>query len=140
MLTASHLHEIAIRFWDELIARPAGPFGFRFIVQPVVASLLAFRDGYRDATAGRTPYFWAILTKERRRERLLEGLKAVVRVLIFGCAADAVYQFIELKAFRPLQMVAIAFLLAFIPYLLMRGPANHLVRWLRKSGQEEHQR
>jgi hypothetical protein len=134
----SHLYDLTLRFWDELIARPAGPLGFRFIIQPVMASLFALRDGYRDAMAGRTPYFWAVLTKDHRQERLHEGIRAVSRVLIFGCIADAIYQYVELHAFRPLQMVAVAFLLAFVPYLLMRGPANHAVRWFRKSRQAQH--
>lgn len=124
----SHLYEITVRFWDELIARPAGPLGFRFVVQPVMASLLAIRDGYRDSIAGRSAYFWDVLTSGDRHERLREGVKAVARVLLFACVADAIYQFVELKGFRPLQMVVIAFVLAFIPYLLMRGPANRVVR------------
>lgn len=140
MQTASYLYDLTIRFWDELIARPSGPLGFRFIIQPAMASVLAFRDGYRDAVAGRSPYFWAVLTKTDRRERLHEGVGAVLRVLIFGCLADAVYQYLELDTFRPLQMAVIAVLLAFIPYLLMRGPANRLMRWLKKSGPAQHQR
>jgi hypothetical protein len=131
LVLITQLHDIVLRAWDEVIARPSGPLGFRFIVQPIMASMLAFRDGYRDAIAGRTPYFWAVLTKDRRGLRLREGVRAVARVLIFGCAADAIYQFVELNAFRPLQMVVIAFLLAFIPYLLVRGPANHLVHWFK---------
>src|ERR1041385_5580385 len=111
MQTTSYLYDIVVRFWDELIARPAGPLGFRFIIQPIMASLLAFRDGYRDAKAGHTPYFWAILTKDRRRERLIQGISAVSRVLIIGCIADAIYQFVELDGFRPLQMMVIAFVL-----------------------------
>lgn len=126
----SYLHEIGIRFWHELIARPTGPLGFRFVIQPVIASLLAIRDGYRDAVAGRSAYFWTVLTDGGRRERLREGVSAVARVVFFACVADAIYQFIELKAFRPLQMFVIAMVLAFMPYLLIRGPANRVVRWL----------
>jgi len=126
----SHLYDITVRFWEELIARPSGTLGFRFIIQPVMASLLAIRDGYRDASRGHTAYFWAVLTQENRSERLREGILAVSRVLILGCVADAIYQFVELKGFRPLQMIAIALLLAFIPYLFVRGPANRIARWL----------
>ena len=126
-----HLHEISVRFWDELIARSAGPLGFRFVVQPVIASLLAIRDGYRDAIEGQSAYFWAVLAGGDRRERLRQGVTAVARVLFFACVADLVYQVVELKAFRPLQMLVIAFALGFIPYLLMRGPANRVVRWLK---------
>jgi len=127
----SDLYEIVARFWDELSARPAGPLGFRFIIQPVMGSLLAIRDGYRDAIDRRTPYFWAVLTRAKRRERLAEGIRNVTRVLIFACVGDAVYQLIELKSFRPLQMLVIAFVLAFVPYLLVRGPANRAVCWFR---------
>jgi hypothetical protein len=47
---------------------------------------------------------------------------------------DAIYQ---LKLFRwiyPGELVLVVLLLAFVPYLLMRGPINRVVRsWLHPS-------
>jgi hypothetical protein len=65
----SYGFEIVTRFWDELIARPAGPMGFRFVLQPVMASLLAIRDGIHDARIGRSPYFWTVATDPPRRKK-----------------------------------------------------------------------
>jgi hypothetical protein len=127
-------------FWDEMWARTEGPLHFRFILQPVMACLLAMRDGYRDAKCGRPPYLHDILHNPAGRgARLKEGLHAVTRVMLLGVAMDAAYQFLVIKAFRPLEMLVVVFLLAFVPYLLMRGPARrvihwHLVRKTAKSG------
>jgi hypothetical protein len=115
-------------FWDELLARTEGPLHFRFVLQPAVAIFLAVRDGYRDATSGRAPYLHDILHNPAgRSERLKEGLHAVARVMILGVVMDAAYQFLVIKAFRPLEMVIVVVLLAFVPYVLMRGPARRVI-------------
>jgi hypothetical protein len=57
---------------------------------------------------------------------------AVSRVLILAVVLDLVYQYLELSAFRPLQAVIIAFTLAFLPYVLVRGPAARAVHWFRQ--------
>ena len=117
-------------FWDELLARTEGPLHFRFVLQPAVAIFLAVRDGYRDAASGRAPYLQDILHNPAgRSERLKEALRAVARVMILGVVMDAAYQFLVIKAFRPLEMVIVVALLAFVPYLLMRGPARRVIHW-----------
>jgi hypothetical protein len=45
------------RIWTDLVARLTGPFAFRFILQPVMGLIFAWRDGVQDAKAGRPPYF-----------------------------------------------------------------------------------
>ncbi len=64
----SHIVDLSVRFWDEMIARPAGPFKFRFVLQPLVAAALAIRDGLKDAHMERTPYFWTIVRDSTRRK------------------------------------------------------------------------
>jgi len=126
----SHAVDLAIRFWDEMIARPSGPMKFRFVLQPIVASALAIRDGMKDAHLERTPYFWTIVyDPSRRRKRLVEGIRAVSRVLIVGAVIDVIYQYIELGGFRPLETVVIALFLAFLPYAIVRGPATRVERY-----------
>jgi hypothetical protein len=126
----SHSFEVVTRFWDELIARPAGPLGFRFVLQPVMACLLAVRDGIRDARTDRSPYFWTVLTDpSRRQKRIIEGIRAVARVLILGAVIDVIYQLIALHGIHPLQTVVIAVVLAFIPYMIVRGPANRVAKY-----------
>ena len=117
-------------FWDELLARTNGPLQFRFILQPVMATLLAIRDGYGDAAGGHLPYLEDILRNpDIRGERLKEGFRAVMRVMLLGIAMDAAYQFTVIKAFRPLEMAIVVLLLAFVPYILMRGPARRVIHW-----------
>ena len=133
------LHDVAVQFFQELASRPSGPLAFRFILQPVVAAGLAIRDGYRDAKTNRSPYLWTILKDPARRgPRLREGVKATGRVLLLGVAMEAIYQFLVLHRFRPLEMLNIVFLLAFLPYLIVRGPAARISRYfLQKKAASE---
>jgi hypothetical protein len=130
----SHVTDVTLRFWDELVSRPAGPLAFRFILQPLMASLLAIRDGYRDASMGRTPYLWTILHDPLHgADRLREGLHAAARVILFGVGMDIAYQIFVLKGFRPLELVVIVVMLCFVPYLIVRGPAERIVRrWMAR--------
>ncbi len=117
--------------WRELLERPEGPFAFRFYLQPVMAILLATRDGIRDAKAGRTAYLWSLFTvREGRRERLRHGWSSVRRVFLLAIAMDLAYQLIVLRGLRPLTTMLVAAVLAIFPYLLARGPANREFRRL----------
>ena len=44
---------------------------------------------------------------------------------------DAIYQYQVLKTFYPGEAVIIALALAFVPYLLIRGPVARTARWWR---------
>jgi hypothetical protein len=135
----SLLYDVTVRFWDDLVARPSGPLAFRFFLQPAMAVLFAVRDGFADAHAQRMPYFWLLWhDAPHRGERLREGVRAVLRVLMFGIAADAIYQLIELKAFRPVEMVVVAVALALVPYVLVRGPVDRFVTWWRRRSEKLH--
>lgn len=117
------------RFWNEILARPEGPLAFRFVLQPIVALSLAIRDGIRDAKSGRTPYIWTIVrVPAERRARLRDGWHATLRVVVVAALVDIIYQIIVLKAVRPLETVCVALVLAYLPYLLARGPAARIAR------------
>ena len=136
----SELQELMTRIWTDLLARPSGPFAFRFVLQPLMAIVLALRDGIKDAQTGRSPYFWTVLCDPtKRRERLVEGLKATARIIAFGIGIDAAYQLKVLGTFYPVEALTVALLLGFIPYLLIRGPADRIARrWIaRKTSQQE---
>jgi hypothetical protein len=68
---------------------------------------------------------------------LQEGFVAVGRVLILGIVMDLIYQIIVLHGLRPLETLVVAFALAFVPYLLLRGPADRIARRIRKSAAED---
>lgn len=122
--------EVHGRIWRDIFERPGGPMSFRFILQPTMAALAALHDGIRDARLGRDPYLWTVLTNPQKRAgRLRESLIATARIILLGFIMDGVYQAIVLKTFYPGEMVIIAILLAFVPYLLLRGLFARVARW-----------
>jgi len=121
------------RIWDDLVEeRSDAPVRFRLFLQPLMAALVAIRDGLKDARTGRSPYFWTVLRDPRRRVRQLnEGLNRTARIILLALAMDTIYQIIVLQRFYPTEAVGIAVLLAFVPYLVIRGAVTRLARqWL----------
>jgi hypothetical protein len=117
------------RLWHDLAGRPGGPMSFRFVLQPAMAAVAALHDGLKDARTGRSPYFWTILRSPReRRARLNEGLTSTARIILLGLGMDAVYQYKVFGTFYPGEAVNTALLLAFVPYLLLRGPIARIER------------
>lgn len=129
------LSEVIRRTWGSFGERWEGPLSFRFILQPVMASIPAIRDGIRDARAGRTPYLWTIVeNRQKSVGRLREGLVATARIILLGLVMDALYQYLELKRFYPGEALIISLLLCFVPYLVIRGPVTRIARIWRASG------
>ncbi len=120
------------RIWQNMLDRPTGPMTFRFLLQPTMAVTAAFYDGIKDAKSGRSPYLWnMLLNPATRGARLHEGLISTARIILLGLCMDVIYQFIEFKTFHPAEAVIIALLLAFVPYVLLRGPIARIVCWWR---------
>lgn len=118
-----------LSFIDGLLARIDGPMSLRFVLQPLMALFFAFRDGRRDAREGRSPYFWALFTEPgHRREMLESGWKSIGKVFIIAIALDLVFQYIVFENFRPVGAVIAGVILALVPYLLLRGPVNRIMR------------
>lgn len=123
------MEETLQRFTENLVGRIHGPLTLRFILQPVTAIVYAILDGRKDARAGNPPYFWALLTdSEHRREMVRNGWKSVGKVFILAIVLDAVYQFITVRWFYPLETLLVAVVLAIVPYLLIRGPVGLVLR------------
>jgi hypothetical protein len=125
--------ETRSRMWEQLVARPSEKMRFRFLLQPAMSGLAALREGVKDARSGRAPYFWSLLTHPGDRiERLSEGLVATARVILLGLAMDLIYQWLVLGTFFPGEAVIVALALAFLPYVLLRGPFGRLARiWVK---------
>jgi hypothetical protein len=122
--------EVIARTVSDLVARVSGPMWFRFILQPTMAGIFAWRAGVEDARTGQPAYFWAVLSDPaHRRDLLRDGWKDVAKVFGIALVLDAIYQFIQLRWFYPVQALIIAFGLAFIPYLLLRGPFRRIAGW-----------
>jgi len=121
--------EFFARVWEMLIGRVDGPFTFRLLVQPTVAAILAVRAGLRDARENRPPYLWSIFTQTAgRRDLLRQGFADVGKVFVVAIALDVTYELIVFRWVYPGQAVIVAATLAFIPYLLIRGPVTRIAR------------
>jgi len=121
--------------------RITGPLAFRFIVQPLTACVLAFRDGRNDARNGQPPYLSTLLTdRTQRYDLLLHGWKSIARVFVVAIIVDFIYQGIVYRWVYPLPALVIAILLAIVPYLLVRGPANRLLRRFGKPQETRAER
>ena len=123
------MEDLLNRIFENLIGRVSGPMKFRLILQPLMAIIFAVRSGLKDAKEGRPPYFWALFTHPAERWQLLRhGWKSVGRVFILAIVIEGVYQFIVFRWFYPGEALIVAFVLAIVPYVLVRGPVNRIAR------------
>lgn len=123
------MDEFGTSFITDLIGRVDGPMHFRVYLQPLMATIFAFRDGRKDAREGRPAYGWALLTdREHRRYLMQDGWKGFRNVFVLAWILDLVYQFVALGGLNPLQGFVTAVLLAVVPYVLLRGPFNRMLR------------
>ena len=135
------MEELFTRMWNDLIGRIGGPMSFRLLLQPAMAMIFAIRDGLKDAREGRPAYFYSLFTEpEIRRSRLREAFKAVARVFTLAIIMDLIYQVIVLRWFYPMQALIVAFVLAFLPYILLRGPVNRIARFLKRPPEAPRRR
>jgi hypothetical protein len=123
------MDDLLARLSSDLFGRLDGPFSFRFVLQPLMAVIYAARDGIVDARHGRPPYFWSLLAGPGARWDLLrEGERAVARVIVLGVVMDVIYQLMVFRWIYPFELIAVVLVLAFVPYLLLRGPINRIAR------------
>jgi hypothetical protein len=117
------------RVWAELVGRVHGPMMFRFVLQPLTAAILATRAAMRDAREGRPAYGWALVTDAPRRRALLrEGWKEVAKVFVAAVIIDLIYEVIVFHRIYPGQSLIVAAVLALLPYPLIRGSVNRILR------------
>lgn len=126
--------DLLTRFWSDLVGRVHGPLSFRFVLQPLMALVFATRDGIVDARQERAPYFWTIFTRPGERWDLLrEGGKAVTRVIALGVLMDVAYQLLTFHRIYAPQLIVIVLALAFLPYVVFRGPINRIAKaWMTR--------
>jgi hypothetical protein len=129
------MDEIFGRFVSDMVARVSGPMSFRLVLQPAMAAFFAIRSGLADAREGRPPYFWALVSGSAPRGATLEsGWKSVGRVFILAVVLDVVYQLYVLRFVYPIEALVVAFILALVPYLVLRGLVTRLARPNRVRG------
>jgi hypothetical protein len=129
--------DVVIRFDSDLIGRLTGPSTFRLILQPAMAAFFAVRDGLRAAHERRPPYFSSLLTSgsSERRALLEEGWRTLAKLFTMAITIDIVYQVIVFRRVYPIESLVVAVILAFLPYLLLRGTVNRITRMrMRNKG------
>jgi len=113
----------------DLMGRLNGPFTFRLVLQPLSAALIALRSGLRDARSGRPAYGWAVISNPvERRELLKEGWRELSRVFIIAVIVDLIYELVVFGQIYPGQSLIVATVLALLPYPLLRGVVNRIIR------------
>ena len=132
------MDDVTARIWQDLVGRVTGPMSFRLVLQPGVAAFLAIKSGLRDARLGRPLYAWTILTDPPHRlEFLKKGWKDIAKVFVLAFVLDVIYQVIEIHWVYPIEALFVAFLLACVPYLMLRGVVNRLFRSRPSSARTE---
>jgi len=93
-----------------------------------MASFFAIRGGLADARAGRPPYFWSLLSDpSHRRDMLQDGWKGVGKVFVLAIVLDIAYQVIVARFVYVGETVLVAFILAIVPYVILRGLTTRVV-------------
>ena len=123
------MDDIWMRIVENLSDRVSGPMKFRMLLQPVMAAIFAIIAGLKDARTGKPPYFWGMFTDPAgRADMIKDGWKSVGKIFILAVVLDIVYQIIVQRFVFPGEVIIVAFLLAIVPYLILRGLVNRLVR------------
>jgi hypothetical protein len=121
------MHDFWVRIGGNMIDRLTGPLHFRFILQPVVASIFAIISGLKDAKAHKPPYFWALFTDPADRDAMIkDGWKSVGKVFLVALVLDIVYQVLVFRFVYTDEMLIVGFILTVVPYLILRGLVNRL--------------
>lgn len=68
------------------------------------------------------------VTSAERLAMLKDGWKSVGGLFVIATVMDAIYQFIVQRWVYVNEAVLVAVILAILPYLLVRGPINRIVR------------
>src|SRR4030095_15804315 len=112
-------------FFADIPRRLTGPGRFRFVMQPVIATLLGIRSGRADARAGRRPYLYGGLFHRRLRAELVRsGFGTVANLLLMGILLDAVFQWVILGVSHPGAAMVVGPVLIVAPYSLPRARSD----------------
>jgi hypothetical protein len=123
------MDDILMRFVENLNDRVSGPMKFRLLLQPAMAAFFAIRAGLNDARTGKPPYFWSLVTDPAHRvDMLKDGWKSVGKVFLIALLLDVIYQIMVLKFVYPGEAIYVAFVLAILPYLILRGLVTRIAR------------
>jgi hypothetical protein len=116
-------------FIEDIPKRLSGPGRFRFILQPLVATILGIRGGLGDARSGRPPYLYGVLFNRKLRPELLKsGFTTIVNLVLMGILLDSVFQWVILGSSYPGAALVMGPVLIAAPYSAARALANRGAR------------
>jgi hypothetical protein len=123
------IYLFSTQFLDELSQRFTGAGRLRFILQPLMAILLGWRGGLKDAREGRPPYLYGlVMDRVNRKELLHSGLAAIRNLVAMGIIMDAAAQLLIYGEVHPGAALVIGPVLICAPYAITRALTN---RWKR---------
>jgi hypothetical protein len=124
-------------FLEDIPKRLTGPGRFRFILQPLIATILGIRSGLADARAGRPPYLYGVVFhRGLRRQLVRSAFESVANVILMGVLVDSVCQWFILGASYPGAALVVGPVLIMGPYTVSRALSNRLAR-LRRRGSDK---
>jgi hypothetical protein len=102
-----------------------GPGKFRFIIQPLIAIVMGYRDGRSDAHFGKPPYFVHLLTATGERSQIIKSaMSSIMKPLLLAWLMDTLFQLLVLGRWNPFQALIVGFLLVALPYIIFRSTVN----------------
>jgi len=111
-------------FLEHIPMRLAGPGRFRFVLQPLMATIIGIRAGRADARAGIPPYFAALLSHHQRYDLLRSALASLANLLLLGILMDSLFQWLILGRSYPGAALIVGPVLIAAPYALARTLSN----------------
>ena len=129
LLRTGDLYLFSRQFFEDMLARLSGPGRLRFIVQPMVATLLGARDGVKDARAGSPPFLWALAFHgQHRREMLRNAFTSASDLVAVAILMDLISQLLIFRKVHPAAALLLGPVLIGIPYAVARAFGNRVSR------------
>jgi len=128
-LDRGDFYVFSLAFIEDLPKRMTGPGRFRFVLQPIIATILGIRSGITDARMGRPPYLFGVLFNRKLRPELLtSGFGTIVNLLLTGILLDSISQWLILGRSYPGAALVVGPVLVAAPYSVSRALANRCAR------------
>jgi hypothetical protein len=125
------------QFLEELPRRFTGPGRLRFILQPIVATVLGIRGGFAAAKAANPPNLFGILFGAgNRRELLRSGAAAVRNLIAMAVILDLIFQLILYRSVHPGAALVVGPILICTPYAVSRALTIRVTQRLGRHKQD----